>query len=65
MDRQGKTICPNCGAPNKYPDKTKVTHEHGYPRNRPTTYTCGTVTSPDWSPPIYGKGCIDTNKRGG
>lgn len=50
--------CPNCGAPNQYPDRPKVDHSLGYPRNRPTTYACGTVASPNWSPPVYDKNCI-------
>lgn len=57
--------CPNCGAPDKYPDKVKVSYDRGYPRNLPTTYTCGTVTSPDWSPPIYGDDCHRRANQGG
>lgn len=49
--------CPGCGAPQKYPNKPPVTYEHGYPRNRPIVFTCGTVASPDWSPPVYDKNC--------
>jgi hypothetical protein len=42
--------CPFCGALQKYP--TKNTPE-GY--ELPTTYTCGTVTSPYWKPLRYCK----------
>ena len=49
--------CPNCGAPDKYQDTPKVDRSSGNPRNRPTTYECGTVTSPDWAPPVYGTDC--------
>lgn len=55
---QGNTKCPKCGAPNKYSEKTVLATEYRYPRHRPTTYTCGTTTSPDWAPPVYGKDCI-------
>lgn len=44
--------CPNCGAPDKNPEESKITYVHGQPRNRATTYTCGSMTSPDWSPPL-------------
>ena len=54
--------CPNCGAPDKYPDKAKTYLHYGQQRNRPTTYTCGTTTSPDWSPPVYGKDCNNNLK---
>lgn len=54
--------CPNCGAPDKYPEKSKVDHSLGYERITPTTYTCGTTDSPNWSPPIYGKNCRSSTK---
>lgn len=57
MELQGNITCPNCGAPNKYPNKTVMATEFNYPRHRPVIFTCGTVMSKDWSPPIYGKDC--------
>ena len=55
--------CPNCGAPPKYPYKPTKVDYFGTPRNAPTTFACGTVTSPDWSPPVYDKNCIATHPR--
>ena len=63
MDKTPAQYCPNCHAPNKYPDKPRVVYYFGTLRNAPTTFTCGTVTSPDWSPPVYGKDCINTQQR--
>lgn len=56
------STCPRCGAPDKYPNAPKTTVRHRVIRNVPTTYTCETVTSPDWSPPIYGPNCKDTKQ---
>jgi len=57
MTKKKLVVCPNCGALDKYPNAPKVTYKYGYPRNLPTTFVCGTTTSPDWAPPIYGKQC--------
>jgi hypothetical protein len=42
--------CPFCGAPQKYP-----TNFTAYGYELPTSYTCGTVTSPRWKPLKYCK----------
>ena len=42
--------CPNCGAPvakASRPDMSKM-----YACSTPTIYKCGSVASPDWSPPL-------------
>jgi hypothetical protein len=45
--------CPNCGAPLKHAPRVDA-----YGRQTPSIFTCGTVTSPHWSPPIWGEACI-------
>jgi len=47
--------CPYCEAQVK--KKGRVITEHGAPRTMPTIYMCGTVTSPNWSPPVRGAEC--------
>jgi hypothetical protein len=54
-NKAADTKCPYCGAAQKYP--THYEMEHGMLREYPTTYKCGTVTSPMWAPPIKGKTC--------
>lgn len=54
MTTKKPLVCPRCGAPVKHPPKMQGRWQD---RVGPTTYTCGTVTSPDWAPPIYGKDC--------
>lgn len=46
-----RNTCPNCGAAVKHPPKMMG---HYQDRVGPTTFVCGTVTSPSWlSPLIY------------
>lgn len=46
-----RTTCPNCGAAVEHPPKMMGHHQD---REGPTTFVCGTVTSPAWlSPLIY------------
>jgi hypothetical protein len=47
--------CPYCGAAIKH--KGKIGIDYNRERVYPTTYLCGTVTSPNWTPPIRGKEC--------
>ena len=47
--------CPNCGAPQKRPATVERTHSGT--RVYPTTYLCGSVDSPNWSPPIISHHC--------
>jgi hypothetical protein len=54
------TTCPNCGAPKKKPARKEM--ENGQLREYPTVYTCGTITSPNWSPPIFDKNCVRKGK---
>jgi len=42
--------CPYCASPQKRP--TKIEYEYGVPREYPTEYKCGTVTSPNWDSPL-------------
>lgn len=49
--------CPYCGAGQEHP--TKIETRYKQPYECPTTYTCGTVTSPNWAPPVRGKNCSD------
>jgi hypothetical protein len=50
--------CPYCGAAVKHPGR--IEREYGIPREYPTTYACGTVTSPNWRPPVRGKQCTSS-----
>lgn len=51
--------CPYCNAKPAYPTRVETTA--GGRREYPTTFTCGTVTSPDWGPPIRGENCKSNN----
>lgn len=50
-----ETKCPYCGSPAKFP--TKIEIRYNSPYEYPTTFVCGTVTSPNWNPPIKGENC--------
>jgi hypothetical protein len=47
--------CPYCKSKKKYPTKFEIRYKEKY--EYPTTFICGTVTSPNWAPPIKGKDC--------
>ncbi len=52
--------CPYCGSPRKYPTKVETRYKMRY--EYPTTFSCGTVTSPNWPKkpgPIRGDYCKD------
>lgn len=49
--------CPYCGSKPLYPTKIEMRYKQKY--EYPTTYVCGTVTSPNWNPPIRGELCKD------
>ncbi len=50
--------CPGCGAPKKYPDEPDtLVDRFGRVHRRPIVFTCGTVASLDWTPPVYDKNC--------
>lgn len=53
--------CPYCQAAVKFGPRIEI--EYGMKREYPTTYICGTVTSPNWSPPIRGKQCKESKER--
>ena len=61
MNDTTKLVCPYCKAPAKWPPR--IENYHGMIREYPTTYECGTVTSPNWSPPIRGKTCTDKERQ--
>lgn len=48
-------LCPICGSEALYP--TKIEYVYGIKREYPTTFKCGTVSSPHWKPVIRGKDC--------
>ena len=54
-----KRGCPYCGSVVKYGPRIE-TDRWGGKREYPTTYACGTVTSPNWQPPIRGKHCKES-----
>ena len=53
--------CPYCGSEQMYP--TRIEEERGQKREYPTTFLCGTITSPNWSPPIRGRVCSGEELR--
>jgi hypothetical protein len=53
--------CPYCGAKKKYPTKFEI--RYGAKYEYPTTYTCGTATSPNWGNPVRGKRCIENESN--
>jgi hypothetical protein len=52
MDTQS---CPYCSAPVKHPSRPRSTYGV-----TPTTFSCGTTSSPEWSPPVRGRLCSTT-----
>ena len=53
--------CPYCGSDIKHKGRIEVVY--GVRREYPTTYICGTVTSPNWNPPIKGKQCTENGVK--
>lgn len=56
MNDQKPPTCPYCGSPVKYPGRPLGRYP-GDTYIKPTTFSCGTVTSPHWGPPVRDKNC--------